>query len=124
MANTRQVRPRYRRVLVCGGRKFADRKLVYSTLDSLGSRALIIIQGGATGADSLAADWAKLHAIPCLRVPADWNAGRQAGPSRNALMLWIIGTPDLVIAFPGGPGTAHMCTTAEVMSVPVRRVFR
>ena len=51
---------------------------------------------------------------------ADWEThGRAAGPIRNEKMLtW---KPDLVVAFPGGVGTADLVRRAEAAGVPVQR---
>jgi hypothetical protein len=82
----------------------------------------VIIHGGATGADTLAQAYANDRVIPTLVFKADWDKyGRAAGPKRNAAMLKQ-GKPDLVIAFPGGKGTADMVRRAEAAGVPVRRV--
>ena len=52
------------RVLVCGGRDYQDRERVKAVLDEYAATAgmlrtvLTIIEGGARGADALAAQWA------------------------------------------------------------------
>jgi hypothetical protein len=108
------------RVLVCGGRDFADRAMLRHHLDLLyrvGWSA--VIHGGATGADTLAGEWAALRGIPVEVYPADWRRyGRMAGPMRNQRML-TDGAPDLVVAFPGGAGTADMVRRATDAGVPV-----
>lgn len=101
-----------RRVLVCGGRDFRDVALLKDVLNGLMPLAAIC-HGGATGADALADGWAYLHEIPCTRYPADWGLyGRHAGPLRNRQMLAEF-NPDLVVAFPGGKGTADMVRRAR-----------
>lgn len=110
------------RVLVCGGRDYKDSTAVFSALDILNATAVVteIIQGNAAGADALAALWAKKRGVPDRRFPADWRKhGHFAGPSRNQQML-DEGRPDLVLAFPGGRGTADMVRRAEKAGVPVR----
>lgn len=53
---------------------------------------------------------------------ADWSKdGRKAGPVRNSVML-SVGKPDLVIAFPGGRGTADMVRKAKAKGVPVEEL--
>lgn len=107
-----------RRVLVTGGRAFTDRALVFDTLDSLVPIA-VIIEGGATGADGLARWWAHRRGVPVETYPADWLAhGKAAGPIRNGQML-LHGKPDLVVAFPGGRGTADMVRQAQDAGVAV-----
>jgi predicted Rossmann-fold nucleotide-binding protein len=50
--------------------------------------------------------------------PANWNAwGRAAGPRRNQEML--MRKPNLVVAFPGGEGTADMVQKAIAAGVKV-----
>lgn len=112
------------RVLVCGGRGFADSGLVFATLDALAKTEVIdcIIEGDARGADRIAGAWAKRRRIDLRLFPADWNKyGKRAGPIRNQEML-DKGEPDLVIAFPGGVGTADMVRRARAAGVEVREL--
>lgn len=111
------------RILVTGGRDYADRERLTRTLDDLArTRAIaVIIHGNAPGADSLAAEWARLSHVPVEAYPADWRKGRGAGPERNAKMLRE-GRPDLVVAFPGGRGTADMVRRARAAGVRVMEV--
>ena len=111
------------RVLVTGGRRYADRRTVENTLRALHRSNVIvqIIHGGASGADTLAADWADFFGVPVVCIAADWALhGRAAGPMRNRAMLEL--HPDVVLAFPGGPGTADMVRQAERAGIPVQRV--
>lgn len=112
------------KVLVCGGRKFSDRDLLYKVLNVIhnGVKGGIttIIHGGATGADSIAGDWSvnvlKKEAEVYL---ANWNMHKTAaGPIRNRKMLKE-GKPDLVVAFPGGSGTADMIKIAVAAGLKV-----
>jgi hypothetical protein len=105
------------RVVVTGGRNYADSALVYATLDSL--RPTAIAQGDAAGADGLARVWAFERGIPCSGFKADWTRGKVAGPERNRRMLDEF-KPDLVIAFPGGRGTANCIKEARKRNIPVR----
>jgi hypothetical protein len=117
------------RILVCGGRDFADRDFVFRTLDQLTieegemmpRNGTVIIHGDCpTGADRWADEWAVVNWTPVEPYPADWSAlGLSAGPSRNARML-TEGCPDLVLAFPGGRGTADMIGRANKAGVPVK----
>lgn len=110
------------RVIVCGGRDFDNVAFVWTCLDRLHAETPItaLMQGGARGVDSLARDWARTKPeIQRFVCKADWEKhGREAGPIRNARMLeW---KPDLVVAFPGGRGTADMVRQAKAAGVPVR----
>src|SRR5690348_9731855 len=109
------------RVLVCGGRNYNDHVRVSAVLDKLHSEAGIdvLIEGGAYGADHCAGSWADDRAVTRETFQADWEAlGTFAGPMRNKAML-DEGKPDLVIAFPGGRGTADMVRKARRAGVEV-----
>lgn len=126
------------KVLVCGGRNFRDRSLMFSTLYAIHRESTItlVIQGGATGADALARVWADMADVPCHEEPAQWDNfeppvrmrtrrdgtpyNALAGPNRNAKMLAM--KPDLVVAMPGGSGTEDMVSQARAAGVEVRLV--
>ena len=112
------------RILVCGGRDFKNYNLLKNVLDEYYKISnLTIIHGGAKGADSLAGDWAKDHDIYLKVFPADWKQyGKSAGPKRNQKMIEE-GKPDLVIAFPGGNGTADMIRRARNSDIPVKEIY-
>lgn len=112
------------RVLVCGGRDFSDCGLLFDTLDALAKTEMIdcIIEGDARGADRIAGAWAKRRRVDLRLYPADWKThGKAAGPIRNQRMI-DDGRPDLVIAFPGGRGTADMVRRAEAAGVTVHKI--
>jgi len=109
------------RVLVCGGRDYDDLGNVWSQLDA--HHGLIgiacIIHGGASGAGALAESWAASNKVARHRFPAQWDKlGLRAGPIRNQAMI-DKGKPDLVIAFPGGRGTADMVARARAAGIEV-----
>jgi len=112
------------RVLVTGGRDYRDEQRVYEVLEDLWeqTRFTLLIQGGASGADTLAAGWAMNKVdVHSVTVYAKWNLeGRAAGHLRNQAMLKL--GPDQVVAFPGGRGTAHMVRLAKAAGVPVLEV--
>lgn len=109
------------KVLVCGGRDCDNAAYVWSMLDRMHAESPIteLIQGGATGADHLANEWAKTKPIKRYVCKAEWDKhGDAAGPLRNARMLeW---KPDVVVAFPGGRGTADMVRRARHAGIEVR----
>lgn len=110
------------RVLVCGGRDYTNYEVVSRELSKL-ENVEVIIHGQARGADKLAGRWAKENDIPVEAYPADWDKyGKGAGPIRNQQML-DEGKPDLVVAFPGGPGTMDMCERADKAGVKVYKVI-
>lgn len=107
------------KVLVCGGRDYSDGDRVYTELDKL--RPNVVIEGGAQGADFFARVWAdrNLRDGCCLSYKANWDIhGKAAGPIRNQWML-VNGCPDLVLAFPGGRGTADMVRRAKRAGIRV-----
>jgi hypothetical protein len=111
------------RVLVCGGREFDNWRLLKSTLSKeFGDGIFTVIEGGATGADFLARVYAKYYDLPHESFPADWKKyGKAAGIIRNQQIL-NEGKPDIVVAFPGGTGTADMIRRAKKAGVKVLEV--
>lgn len=115
------------RVLVCGGRAYSDVERVASVLNVFHQTVGVgvLIEGGATGADAAAAAWAVSNGIRLLVFPVskeEWRRiGPAAGPIRNRRMLEE-GKPDLVVAFPGGRGTANMMKQARAAGVDVHEV--
>lgn len=138
------------RVLVCGGRWFGrlnddrkapaetraagearvtrQRRLAFDTLDAIHRETYIacIVYGCAPGADMLGKQWAEVERrhgwVGLAPFPADWEKyGKGAGPRRNKQML-DEGNPDLVVAFPGGRGTADMIQRARAAGVRVIEV--
>lgn len=117
------------RVLVCGGRDFPDRGLVWAALRKV--CPAFIVTGGQgkkrpnRGADLHAEKFAKEYLIPHDVVHADWEAfGRSAGPRRNSEML--IKHPDIqwAIGFPGGTGTDDMLKKALLANIKVVRFIQ
>jgi predicted Rossmann-fold nucleotide-binding protein len=111
-------------ILVCGGRKYKDRYRLYSILNKLHKDRGIdkLVQGGGTGADELAKQWAKTHGVPVETYDADWdNFGNPAGPMRNQRML-DEEKPDAVIGFPGGVGTADMLRRAKAAYIKIWQI--
>jgi hypothetical protein len=106
---------------VCGGRDYRDFARLCVLLDLLGPR--VLIEGDAAGADRLAGRWGLNRGdVELLVFPADWQLhGKAAGHIRNAQMLRE-GKPDMVLAFPGGRGTANMVKQARAAAVPVIEV--
>jgi len=111
------------RVLVCGGRHFKDASLLIWHLDWLRRVSIdgidVIIEGGAGGADSIARINANMRRIRLDTYHADWDQyGKSAGPIRNQRMI-DEGMPDIVLAMPGGRGTADMVRRAKKAKIGV-----
>lgn len=102
--------------LICGGRHFADEKMFNEAMSALISWLGCpskIVHGGASGADTFAEQWATKMAIDTAKVTALWSQhGKSAGPLRNQAML-DEHDPSVVVAFPGGRGTADMVRRAK-----------
>lgn len=114
-------------VLVTGGREYSDLQRVISELGD--EMPALVIHGCATGADGLASRYAVLNFRAEARFPADWQLhGRAAGPLRNERMvrfaadLESAGWDVVVVAFPGGRGTANCVQMAERVGLTVREV--
>lgn len=111
------------KVLVCGGRDYTGGEQMAEVLDQLHRERGIatIVTGGARGADTYAEQWARGKCWLVVYRP-DWERyGRSAGVIRNADML-DNEKPDLVLAFPGGRGTADMVRRARKAGVEVIEV--
>lgn len=109
------------RVLVCGGRSILPGSPFRAKLFDVLDRLLpgVVIHGDSAGADALARAYAEERGIPEAVFPAKWTAhGKMAGPLRNQWML-TFGEPDVVVALPGGKGTADMVRRAENAGVPI-----
>jgi len=103
------------KILIYGGRDYADWEGAFKALDLLksrieqrGDRIAEVIEGGAKGADRLGREWAQAHGISVITFNADWNRfGKSAGSIRNR-QQFEEGQPNLCVEFPGGPGTRNM----------------
>lgn len=113
------------KVLICGGRNFNDMALVHEAMNDFVATfgwPTKVIHGGAAGADMLAGRWAHHRGIPVTVYRADWTRhGKRAGPIRNQQMI-DEGKPDVVIAFPGGRGTADMLRRAEAAGISITEI--
>lgn len=115
------------RVLVCGDRHWSDYDCIVRYLSYLHRVYGIeqVINGGASGADTMAAMAAHALNIPSCTIHASWSAyGRRAGPIRNGEMLRY--QPDLVLAFHErlheSKGTKDMIAQENRAKVPVVHV--
>lgn len=102
-------------ILVTGGRNYESHTHVWRELDKLHALdpVTFLVHGhNPRGVDLFADQWAQMFAhIEPTRVPAEWAKWGQyeAGKKRNQKMLDLYGEQlDLVVAFPGGSGTADM----------------
>lgn len=124
------------RVLFTGGRNFLGWQLFNSVVDAIHVKINIdyVIEGGASGADTLARNWRINNNIDGVTCPADWDniehpdavpklgkSGKwydaNAGFRRNAEML-AKHRPEMCIGFVAGPGTRDMMERAMAAGVP------
>ena len=109
-------------VLVCGGRDYDNWLQMELTLDSFDTEErpiTLLINGAARGADKMSSNWALRNGTTHREYPADWTKyGKAAGAIRNQQMLDSEDI-DLVVAFPGGRGTADMVRRARKKGIEV-----
>lgn len=98
-------------------------QMITDDMDTWLPHDIYIVTGGARGVDSVAIDWAVTNwADGFAEYKADWQThGKSAGWIRNQQMLDEEAV-DLVIAFPGGKGTADMVRRAKKANIPVMEV--
>jgi hypothetical protein len=121
------MKDEWHRVLMCGDRYWGRMSTIQKDVKALKARhgdKLIIIQGGADGADTMAEIACQQESVHCAEVKALWSTRHiSAGPQRNTAMLKGL-MPDEVIAYhPNigkGKGTKDMVKQAKDAGVPVR----
>lgn len=108
------------KIIVTGGRNYQNSTKLKEVLDSLNPS--LIIQGGATGADSLAVTYALENNLPIKTYNADWEKhGRAAGPIRNNIMI-LENQDATVVAFPGGSGTLSCTNLAKRFNLNIIQI--
>ena len=114
-----------KRIVIAGCRDYTNYKEAKEYIDACISQIrknneIIIISGGAKGADALGEQYAKENNFKIERYPADWEKyGLSAGPKRNEQMAKIC---DFVICFWDGQsrGTKSMINYANKYKKPIR----
>ena len=115
--------------LIVGSRSFHDYCFLEKTMDFLLSKQekVVVISGGARGADSLAEQYAKKRGYKFELFSADWSQGKRAGYLRNRKMHEYISKQKKrgVVAFWDGksPGTAQSFELAKEFSNPCRLIY-
>lgn len=136
MSDALELLANAKRVIVTGGRDFANLGMVQQALAVVNPYA-VIVHGAAPGADSLAAgvwkSWGRGERVESH--PAQWSAPCQddcppghrrnrgrgeycpmAGPHRNQEMAEL--GADALLVFPGGSGTYDMVKRARAAGIP------
>lgn len=73
-------------VIVTGSRDWDDWDFIETKLEELDPYE--VVEGGASGADEIAREWANRKGIDSYTFNADWRRhGKAAGPIRNRYML-------------------------------------
>jgi hypothetical protein len=106
--------------LFTGSRRWTDWEAVKRDVDALPAHALLVHGDCPTGADSLAAQFARERGLHAAAIPARWeHYGKSAGYKRNTAMLLVL--PTIVYAYPlsASPGTRMMMRLAQDAGVPV-----
>jgi basic membrane lipoprotein Med (substrate-binding protein (PBP1-ABC) superfamily) len=108
------------KVIIAGGRTFNNYELLKNVCNQIIKKDWTIISGCASGADTLAIDYAKEFNINYEEYPADWNLyGKSAGLIRNQQMLNTNATH--LIAFWDGksPGTKNMINISKLKNIEI-----
>jgi hypothetical protein len=120
------------RVIIAGSRNFMDYATLESWCDSIlqpkfedRETQVVIISGGASGADTLGERYAIERHLTLERYPADWQLyGRSAGIIRNHQMAK---RANAVIAFPKvgdlNRGTRNIVSVAEKEQLSVNVIW-
>ena len=112
------------KVIVAGSRDFNNYEVLKARLDTILNKKaeIVIVSGGARGADSLGERYALERNLPCKIFPANWELhGKSTGYKRNAEMAEYA---DALVAFWDGEskGTGHMIDLAEKKRIQIRVV--
>ena len=113
------------RLAIVGSRSFDNYDLLVEKIDRLFGdiNVHVVISGGAKGADSLAAKYAKDNWSNLIEYLPDWNKhGKSAGFIRNEL---IVKDCDWLLAFWDGEsrGTKHSIDIARKLKKPTVIVY-
>lgn len=116
------------RILVTGSRSWTDVDAVGAALLAVGREFaphpsdVIIVHGGARGADTIAGRWAREFGIAEEVHEPDWSTGRAAGIRRNLAM--VEAGADVCVAFirNHSRGATHCANAAEAAGIRTLRV--
>ena len=81
-------------LLIAGSRNFEDREIFDRVTEEIidgDHQFTVIVEGGASGADTMAREYAQEHDMRHIEFKAEWKKyGRAAGPKRNDEMIAFI----------------------------------
>ncbi len=133
LSSSTEIAPSRSLVIAAGGGRdlaWPQQRVAAELLARSGGRLVhLLLHGGARGADAAIGRAAQQLGWSALVMPAQWERhGRAAGPIRNRELLeQAIAKAEahtspgslasvLVVAFPGGPGTASLVREARRMA--------
>ena len=101
----------------------ANEEAVFLVLDQIHEESEIteLIHGGAKGADALAGKWADANGVRQVISKPDWGRYRRGAAVKNNQTMVDMG-PDVVVAFPGGKGTADLVRRARKAGIRILMV--
>ncbi len=100
------------KLAIVGTRTFDDWAMFKRIMNTLTAKFddILVVSGGAKGADKMAKNWAWENGYSCRIHHADWDKhGKAAGPIRNTELANDLEPGDRAIAWWDGrsPGTRH-----------------
>lgn len=112
------------RVIIAGSRNFNDFELLEKKMLHFlqNQKNVVVLCGGARGADDLGRQFAEKHGFAVEMFPADWKKfGKRAGVLRNREMART--ASGCVVFWDGqSKGSANMIEEAKRAGVPLRIV--
>ena len=112
------------RIIIAGSREYNNyeeaAKLIDKFIKDVNSSNVVIVSGGAKGADKIGEEYAARNDLDCVVYKANWGKyGKQAGIIRNGEMAK---NADCLLAFWEGEsrGTYNMVNTAKKRKLKVR----
>ena len=113
------------RIIIAGSREYNNYEEAAKLIDKFikdvnSSSNVVIVSGGAKGADKIGEEYAARNDLDCVVYKANWGKyGKQAGVIRNGEMAK---NADCLLAFWNGEsrGTYNMINTAKKRKLKVR----
>jgi hypothetical protein len=114
------------KLIIAGSRTLTDYSWMETKLNNVLANTqedVVVISGGAKGADKLGERYAKTRGFDVIIMPADWDThGKKAGYLRNKQMAQEC--THAVIFWDGeSPGSKHMIDICQKLNIP-NRVIR
>ena len=110
-------------IAVAGGNTVKDGDRIWASLDSARAKYadMVLLHGGAHGAEKFAASWAAARGVQQIVCRPNWKAHGKAAPfRRNDELLNLL--PKGIITFPGAGITGNLVDKVRQLGIPVHRV--